>query len=135
MESILISIKKLLGIAEEYEHFDTDLIIHINSVFSVLTQLGAGPVDGFFIRDKTALWTDFIEDYPRIEMVKTYVYLKVRLVFDPPASSAAIESLKQMINEYEWRIQVAYDSYHETTSDDSIVHHNCFIVDWEDETP
>lgn len=134
MESILTSIKKLLGIAEEYEHFDTDLIIHINSAFSVLTQLGAGPVDGFSIKDKTAIWTDFIADYPKVDMIKTYVYLKVRLVFDPPASSAAIESLKQMISEYEWRIQVAYDSYHEAV-DDSVVHHNCFIVEWEDEAP
>ena len=88
MDSILTSIKKLLGITEEYMHFDTDLIIHINTVFSILNHLGVGPTNGFTIADKKAVWKDFTSDDKKIEMVKTYVYLKVKLIFDPPASSA-----------------------------------------------
>lgn len=108
-ESILVSIKKLLGIDSEYTHFDTDIIMHINSVFSVLTQLGVGPSEGFVIEDSNALWTDFLSSARDIEMVKSYIYLKVRLLFDPPASSSAMESMKQLISELEWRINVAVD--------------------------
>jgi len=109
-ESILVSIKKLLGIDSEYTHFDTDIIMHINSVLSVLTQLGVGPSEGFVIEDSNALWTDFLSSARDIEMVKSYIYLKVRLLFDPPTSSAAMESAKQLISELEWRINVAVDS-------------------------
>ena len=108
-ESILTSIKKTLGIAEEYEHFDIDIIIHINSVFSILTQLGVGPSEGFSIKDKSATWTDFISDKSKIEMVKSYIYLKVKLLFDPPLSSAVIESMNHTISELEWRLNVAVD--------------------------
>lgn len=108
-ESILVSVKKLLGIDSEYTHFDTDIIMHINSVFSVLTQLGVGPSEGFVIEDSNALWTDFLSSARDIEMVKSYIYLKVRLLFDPPSSSAAMESTKQLISELEWRINVAVD--------------------------
>ena len=108
-ESILTSIKKLLGIADEYEHFDLDIIMHINSVLSILTQIGAGPSEGFSITDKTAVWSDFISDPKDLHMVKSYVYLKVRLMFDPPTSSATIESMNRMISEYEWRINLAVD--------------------------
>lgn len=110
MESILTSIKKLLGIAEEYEHFDADIIMHINSVFMVLTQLGLGPSGGFSIFDNEAVWTDFIPDTTRVEAVKSYVYLKVKLLFDPPLSSAVIESTNRMIGELEWRLNVAAES-------------------------
>lgn len=109
MESILLSIKKLLGITEEYEHFDADIIIHINSVFSILTQLGVGPSDGFSISDNNAVWSDFIPEKNKIEFVKSYVYLKVKLLFDPPQSSAVVESINRMISELEWRITVAVD--------------------------
>lgn len=109
MESILTSIKKMLGINEEYEHFDADIIIHINSVFSILTQLGVGPADGFTISDKTATWSQFVGDNNTIELVKTYTYLKVKLIFDPPLSSAVLESTKQMISELEWRLNVSVD--------------------------
>lgn len=108
MESILTSIKKLLGITEDYEQFDTDIIIHINSAFSVLTQLGVGPEAGFYIEDSNGVWTDFVND-SRLEMIKTYVYLKVKLVFDPPASSAVIDAINRQISELEWRINVAVD--------------------------
>ena len=106
MESILTSIKKMLGITEDYEHFDSDLIMHINSVFSILTQLGVGPSEGFSIKDKTDVWSDFIPDDPRLESVKSYVYMKVKLLFDPPLSSTVMESTNRMISEFEWRLNV-----------------------------
>lgn len=110
MESILTSIKKLLGIAEEYEHFDSDIMIHINSAFSILNQLGVGPEEGFAIKDKTAAWSDFIQDEQNIESVRSYVYLKVKLLFDPPLSSAVMESINRSINELEWRLNAAVDT-------------------------
>ena len=109
MESILTSIKKLLGIAEDYTHFDNDIIMHINSVFLILTQLGVGPPEGFVIHDATALWTDFVADGKNLELIKSYTYLKVKTMFDPPLSSAVLDSTNQLIKEYEWRIQVASD--------------------------
>lgn len=113
MESILTSTKKLLGITEEYEHFDKDIIMHINSVFLNLTQLGVGPKEGFFIEDDTAEWTDFIEDHIQLQAVKSYIYLKVKLLFDPPLSSAVIESTNRMIAEFEWRLRLAAENLSE----------------------
>ena len=110
MESILTSIKKLLGIAEEYEHFDNDIIMHINSVFMILTQLGVGPSKGFVITDSSASWDDFLpEGGEKLQAVKTYMYMKVRLMFDPPTSSAVMESMTRMINELEWRLNAVVD--------------------------
>lgn len=117
MDSILTSIKKLLGIAEDYTHFDTDIIIHINSIFSILTQLGVGPETGFSIRDETASWTEFTQDDTTIEMVKTYVYLKVRLIFDPPANSSVTASIEKAISELEWRLNVAVDPKEENQNE------------------
>lgn len=110
MESILTSIKKMLGITEEYTHFDSDLIIHINTALGILTQLGVGPSRGFSIKDKNELWSDFIGCDSRLEFIKSYVHLKVKLIFDPPLSSAVIESINKTINELEWRIQVQADN-------------------------
>ena len=107
MDSILTSIKKMLGIAEEYTPFDVDIILHINSVFMILNQLGVGPSTGFRIEDDSATWSDFTEDKLDVEAVKSYIYLKVRLLFDPPSSSAAIESINRLISELEWRLNVA----------------------------
>lgn len=109
-ESILISIKKLLGIAEDYTNFDTDIIIHINTVFLTLNQLGVGPEDGFSIEDVSTTWEEYIGDNKKLNAVQTYIYLKVKLVFDPPASSAVMEANKQMINELEWRLNVEAES-------------------------
>lgn len=109
MDSILTSIKKLLGIDDEYIQFDEDIIMHINTVFLNLTQLGIGPAEGFFIEDDTAVWEDFIEDNTQLNAVKTYVYLKVKLLFDPPLSSSVIESMNRMISELEWRLNVAVE--------------------------
>lgn len=110
MESILTSIKKLLGIAEEYEHFDQDIIIHINSVFMILTQIGVGPSEGFAIKDKESIWDDFMPETPNLEAVKSYMHLKVKLLFDPPLSSAVMESYNRLISELEWRINVAAET-------------------------
>lgn len=109
-ESILTSIKKLLGIEKEYTHFDADIIMHINSVFSILKQLGVGPSTGFSIKGAEETWNQFIEnDDGSFSMVKSYVYLKVRLLFDPPLSSAAVDSINRQIGEYEWRLFVEAD--------------------------
>lgn len=110
MDSILTSIKKMLGITEDYTHFDTDIVIHINSVFSILTQLGVGPPEGFYIQDKTTIWYEYISDPNKIEMVKSYMYLKVRLLFDPPSSSSVIEAFNKQISEFEWRLNVAVET-------------------------
>lgn len=110
MESILNSIKKLLGIAEDYDHFDSDIIMHINSVFTTLTQLGVGPEDGFSINDEAEKWEDFLPEERMIHSVKSYMFMKVKLMFDPPLSSAVIECTKEQIKEMEWRLQVAVDS-------------------------
>jgi hypothetical protein len=110
MESILTSIKKLLGIPEEYTAFDQDVIIHINSVFMILTQLGVGPSNGFSITDEDDTWDDYVSDQTKIELVKSYIYLKVKLIFDPPTSSAAIDSINRQISEFEWRLNVASET-------------------------
>ena len=111
MESILTSIKKMLGIVEEYEHFDSDIIIHINSVFMTLAQLGVGPSEGFYIEDEEAIWTDFIPDLSKLQAVKTYVYLKVRLLFDPSSlGSATLAAYERQIQELEWRLNAAVET-------------------------
>lgn len=110
MESILTSIKKNLGIEAEYEHFDPDIITHINSALMDLTQLGVGPSKGFIIEDDTSTWTDFLGDATNFEAVKSYVYLRVKLLFDPPSSSAHIEAIKRDIDKWEWRLNVAAET-------------------------
>lgn len=109
MDSILTSIKKLLGIAEDYEAFDMDIIIHINSAFMILNQLGVGPDEPFTITDKNDLWTDFISD-TKLETVKSYIYLKVKMMFDPPSSSFILNAMKDQISEFEWRLNVAAET-------------------------
>ena len=104
MENILSSIKTLLGPGEDDDHFDPDIIMHINSAFTVLTDIGLGPPSGFFIIDDEAKWTDFIGERKDLESVKTYVYLKTKLVFDPPQAGYLIDSIKSQIQELEWRL-------------------------------
>lgn len=110
MESILTSIKKLLGIDEEDDAFDTDIIIHINSVLMILTDIGVGPTEGFSIADSGDTWEEFLGSGVDYEATKTYVYLKVRSIFDPPASSAALEAMNNQAKEYEWRLNVRAES-------------------------
>ncbi len=109
MDSILTSVKALLGITEEHEYFDSTLIIHINSVLASLTQLGVGSKNGFSIKDKSSVWSDFLSDDKTLEFVKSFVYLKVRLLFDPPQSSSVISAVERQVSELEWRILVAAD--------------------------
>lgn len=109
MESILTSIKKLLGISEDYTQFDNDLIMHINTVFLNLAQLGVGPEEGFSIQNENDAWSDFIDNNTQLQAVKSYMYLKVKLLFDPPLSSSVIESMNRMIAELEFRLNVAVD--------------------------
>lgn len=109
-DSILTSIKKLLGITEEYTHFDPDIIMHINSVFMILSQLGVGPANGFSISDATAVWSDFLPDGANLQAVKSYLYQKVKLLFDPPQSSAVLDAMKQSVSEFEWRLNVEAES-------------------------
>lgn len=109
-ESILNSVKKLLGIDAEYTHFDADIIMHINSVFSTLTQIGVGLEEGFAIESDAESWYDFIQsDNKCYQMVKSYVCLKVRLLFDPPLSSAVMEAMNRQISEFEWRLFIEAD--------------------------
>lgn len=105
MDSILLSIKKLLGIPTDDDVFDSELIIHINSVFTILYQLGVGPEEGFTINDQNGSWNDFLKDEKALELVKSYMYMKVRLMFDPPAGSV-LTSMESMIREYEFRLNV-----------------------------
>lgn len=110
MESILGSIRKLVGPDEVYTHFDPDLIMHINAALAVLTQLGVGPKEGFAITDDTATWSDFLGDNPKLNFIKTYVYMKVKLVFDPPTNSSVLEAMQQWVKEFEWRGNVEADT-------------------------
>lgn len=112
MESILTSIKKLLGIEEQYTHYDTDIIIHINTTLMTLNQLGVGPKEGFRITSKEETWFDFIPeaDFIRMEAVKTYVYIKVKLIFDPPTSSSILEAFKSTAEEIGGRLNVQAES-------------------------
>jgi hypothetical protein len=107
-QSILTSTKKILGIAEDYTVFDLDIITHINAAFSTLTQLGVGPADGFMIEDATAVWTDFdpVDDDRQYNSVRSYIYLRVRQIFDPPATSYLIGAFDKQIQELEWRLNV-----------------------------
>jgi hypothetical protein len=103
-ESILKSTKKILGLAEDYTAFDQDVITHINASFSILNQLGVGPVESFMINDDVTVWADYDVPDNQLHLVKTYIYLKTRLLFDPPSTSFLIEATNSQIKEYEWRL-------------------------------
>lgn len=111
MDSILTSIKKLLGIAEEDEHFDSDLIILINTAFEILCQLGVGPDKPFYIQDKTDTWDEFKTNGEDIRSVETYIFEKVKLLFDHPTSSVYAEELRNGASELEWRMNVMAEYY------------------------
>lgn len=110
MDSILLSVKKLLGIASNYKQFDTDVIIHINSVFLTLNQLGIGPDDGFSIAGESEEWSDYIPDNQLLlNAVKSYIYLKVKMLFDPSLTSSINDLMKEEIKELEWRMNLLAD--------------------------
>lgn len=117
-DSILLSTKKYLGIADEDDGFDMDILMSINSVFGILTQLGVGPKEGYAISDDTATWSDYLQDNALLEMVKTYMYLKVRMIFDAPTSGSVNSAHEALIAELEWRINVMVDPNWEDIPDD-----------------
>ena len=104
--SILISTKKVLGIGESYTAFDPDIVMHLNSAFSTLNQLGVGPANGFFITDETDIWDDLDIPDNQLHLVKTFVFLKTRILFDPPGTSFLMEAMSNQIKEFEWRLNV-----------------------------
>lgn len=112
--SILGSTKKALGISQEDKTFDSDVIMHINSVFSTLHQLGVGPSEPFSIEDGTTEWSEFIEDKTALNSVQSLMYIKVKLLFDPPSTATMFTALESKEKEYEWRLMVAAeDNYGE----------------------
>lgn len=109
-DSILDSTKKILGLDAGYTAFDLDVITHINSAFSVINQLGIGPDDGFMIMDSSTTWTDFLGNNLKYNIVKSYVYLRVRMLFDPPNTSFLNKALEDQLRELEWRLSVHRES-------------------------
>lgn len=108
--SILNDIKSMLGPTYDDESFDTDIIIYINSTFTILRQLGVGPKDGYQIKDKNNIWSEFVKDIEGLDAVKTYIYLKVKLVFDPPLNASLVEAFSTQVKELEWRLNVSVES-------------------------
>ena len=106
MTSILTTVKKMLGLDSDYEAFDVDIIIGINSALMTLTQVGVGPKRGFIVQDATDTWEDFLGDREDLEAIKTYVYLKTKLIFDPPTNSFTIDAMERQAEEYLWRINI-----------------------------
>lgn len=113
MDSILVSIKKLLGNTEEYKYFDPDIIMHINSAFSILKQLGVGPKEGFMVTGESETWQDFLgeEHMKDLNEVQIYVYLRVKLGFDSSSlTGSVLDSINKQISELEWRMNVTVDN-------------------------
>ena len=111
MESILTSIKKLLGLAEDYKQFDADIVMHINSVFADLAQMGVGPSTGFRIDDASAIWEDFTSDNMLLQSVQSYMHLRVKLLFDPNSvGSSTLAFYERQIAQWEWRLNIAAES-------------------------
>lgn len=108
VNSILTSVKKMVGIDESYTHFDPDIIMHINTVFFTLNQLGVGPDTPFRIEDASTTWDEFMED-GELEAVKSYMFLRVRMLFDPPTNGTLVNSINESIKEFEWRLNVQVD--------------------------
>lgn len=104
MESILTTVKKASNMTEDQVEFDSDVIMHTNTLFMNLRQMGVGPAEGFYIEDKTATWSDFTDDIDMMKAVETYVSLKVKLIFDPPQNSTVLQATKEVIAECEWRL-------------------------------
>lgn len=110
IDSILESIKTMLNVPVDSTEFDVDLVIHINSVFSILTQLGVGPSDGFEITGPEEKWSDYMDDYKKISELISYMYMKVKLIFDPPTIGGVLDSYKELIREFEWRAYIEGDT-------------------------
>lgn len=115
-DSILMTIRKLVCGNPYADHFDTDLLVHINACFSILNQLGVGPENGFVVTDETQSWSSYIADNYILNMVKTYVTLKVKKIFDPPLTSSVLEAMDKEISQLEWRLNVAVDPVKPTST-------------------
>ena len=115
-DSILMTIRKLVCGNPYADHFDADLLIHINACFSILNQLGVGPENGFPLTDDTQSWSSYIADNYILNMVKTYVTLKVKKIFDPPLTSSVLEAMDKEISQLEWRLNVAVDPVKPTST-------------------
>lgn len=108
--SILDDIKALCGVPKDVVDFDTAIILHSNTVFSSLTQMGLGPNTGFYITDSNWFWSDVIQDDTNLHNIKTYMYLKVKLLFDPPANATLLNSMESQAKELEWRIRIELET-------------------------
>lgn len=115
-DSILMTIRKLVCGNPYADHFDTDLLVHINACFSILNQLGVGPESGFVVTDETQSWSSYVADNRILNMVKTYVTLKVKKIFDPPLTSSVLEAMDKEISQLEWRLNVAVDPIKPTST-------------------
>lgn len=115
-DSILMTIRKLVCGDPYADHFDTDLLVHINACFSILNQLGVGPESGFVVTDETQSWSSYVADNRILNMVKTYVTLKVKKIFDPPLTSSVLEAMDKEISQLEWRLNVAVDPVKPTST-------------------
>lgn len=115
-DSILMTIRKLVCGNPYADHFDTDLLVHINACFSILNQLGVGPENGFVVTDETQSWSSYSDNERILNMVKTYVTLKVKKIFDPPLTSSVLEAMDKEIKELEWRLNVAVDPVKPTST-------------------
>lgn len=107
--SILVSTKAALGMTEDYKAFDPQIIMHINSIFSILQQMGVGPKEGFSIKDDSTFWSEYTENEAELQMVQSYMYCRVRILFDPPMNASLLDALKTQYQELEWRLNVAVD--------------------------
>lgn len=118
VDSILVSVKKLLGIDAEYTIFDPDIIVHINTAFAILNQLGVGPEEGFMIEGVNEVWEEYIVDF-NFMMAKTFVFLKVKIAFDPPSSAALLESMNRQLDELTWRLELEAHTHTSINSENS----------------
>lgn len=120
-DSILTSVKNAMDVATDDPSFDGRIIMHINTVLSTLNQLNVGPIDGFMIEDDTPVWNDLLGGDNRLNMVKSYMYTRVRLLFDPPTTGYLVDALKEQILEFEWRIEVTTSPANELPVDEDVI--------------
>ena len=116
MDSILNTIKKMMGYDEDYDVYDTDLVVHINTVFMELNQLGVGPEECFMIEDDGEEWSEFLGEDTNFEAVKTYIYLKCKLVFDPPTTSFGVDAINKQLERLEWRLNWQAETKEDATN-------------------
>lgn len=122
-KSILETIKKLIGIDKDYGVFDIDLVVAINSSFTILNQLGVGPFKSFSISGPSETWSDFFGEDESIDLAKSYIYLRARLLFDPPETGVLHEAIERQIKEFEWRLMIQAETKHMQEIDTKVIDH------------